>query len=58
MGKAKAKAKQAKGQMKETAGKAMGDRDMQAEGRGEHIAGQAQEAMHRTADRIKKPTGR
>lgn len=44
MGKAKAKGKQVKGRMKESAGKAMGDRGMQAEGRGEQIAALTQEA--------------
>ncbi|MCX4510434.1 MULTISPECIES: CsbD family protein [Streptomyces] len=55
MGKAKAKAKQAKGKMKETAGKAMGDREMQAEGRGEQMAGKAREATQDAAERMKRP---
>ncbi|MFD7445322.1 CsbD family protein [Streptomyces sp. NPDC059909] len=54
MGKAKAKAKQAKGQMKETAGKAMGDKRMQAEGRGEQLMGKTQETVESAAERVKK----
>ncbi|UUN25572.1 CsbD family protein [Streptomyces sp. FIT100] len=54
MAKAKAKAKQAKGQMKETAGKATGDKRMQAEGRGEQMTGKAQEAMENAAERTKR----
>ncbi|MFF3397921.1 CsbD family protein [Streptomyces sp. NPDC002659] len=58
MGKAKAKGKQVKGRMKESAGKAMGDRGMRAEGRGEQIAGSTQEAVRQGADQVRKPGGR
>jgi uncharacterized protein YjbJ (UPF0337 family) len=57
MSKAKAKAKQVKGKMKETTGDAMDDERMQAEGRGERIAGKAQETAEKATDRVKK-TGR
>ncbi|MCX4585366.1 CsbD family protein [Streptomyces sp. NBC_01481] len=58
MGKAKAKGKQVKGRMKESAGKAMGDRGMQAEGRGEQIPGSPQEAVRKAADQARRPGGR
>ncbi|WP_405497222.1 CsbD family protein [Streptomyces sp. NBC_00096] len=54
MSKAKAKAKQVKGKIKETAGDAMGDRRMQAEGAGERLTGKAQEAAAKVADKVKK----
>lgn len=54
MGKAKAKAKQVKGKLKETVGSATGDKDMQAEGRGEQMAGKAQETTAKVTERLKK----
>lgn len=54
MSKAKAKAKQVKGKMKETAGDAMGDKGMQAEGRSERLTGKAQETAAKAAERLKK----
>ncbi|MET7712149.1 CsbD family protein [Streptomyces sp. NPDC005407] len=54
MSKSKAKAKQMKGKLKETAGDAMDDKRMQAEGRGEQMMGKAQEAAEKAGDRIKK----
>ncbi|MFJ1609397.1 CsbD family protein [Streptomyces sp. NPDC088253] len=57
MSKAKAKAKQVKGKMKETTGKAMHDESMQAEGSGEQIAGKVQETTEKATDRVKR-TGR
>ncbi|MFV5994878.1 CsbD family protein [Streptomyces sp. NPDC056231] len=54
MGKGKAKAKQVKGKLKETAGGALGDELMQAEGRGEQMTGKAQEAAAKAAERLKK----
>ncbi|MFJ6935052.1 CsbD family protein [Streptomyces sp. NPDC101132] len=48
MGKAKAKAKQAKGQLKESAGNVMDDKKMQAEGASEKVAGKAQETPRKT----------
>lgn len=54
MSKAKAKAKQVKGKLKETAGDAMGDKGMQAEGRSERLTGKAQETAAKAAERLKK----
>ncbi len=56
MSKAKAKAKQLKGKMKETVGKTSDDQRMEAEGRGEQLRGKAQETVERTGDRVKKST--
>ncbi|MCD9141372.1 CsbD family protein [Streptomyces albireticuli] len=50
MGKGKAKAKQMKGQLKESAGRAMDDKRLEAEGRGEKAVGKAQEA----AEKVKR----
>lgn len=50
----KAKAKQVRGKIKETAGDAMGDRSMQAEGAAERLTGKAQEAAAKAADHLKK----
>lgn len=55
MGKARARAKRVKGKIKETTGKALGDPDMQAQGRGEKLMGQACEAGMKAAERAKKP---
>ena len=54
MSKAKAKAKQVKGKLKETAGDAMGDKGMQAEGRSERLTGKAQETAAMAGERLKK----
>lgn len=54
MSKSKAKAKQMKGKLKETAGDAMDDKRMQAEGRGEQMMGKAQESAEKAGDRIKR----
>ncbi|MGW3422966.1 CsbD family protein [Streptomyces phaeochromogenes] len=54
MGKSKGKAKQMKGKMKETAGRAMGDMPMENEGRGEQMTGRAQELASKTSERVKK----
>lgn len=54
MSKAKAKAKQIKGKMKEAAGKATDDPRMRDEGRGEQLRGKAQEAVQKAGERIKK----
>ncbi|MGW0563884.1 CsbD family protein [Streptomyces sp. NPDC003016] len=56
MSKAKAKAKQLKGKMKATVGKASDDQHMEAEGRGEQLRGKAQETVERTGDRVKRST--
>ncbi len=54
MGKGKAKAKQVKGQLKETAGRAANDKRLEAEGRAEKMTGKAQEAVAKA----KKDLGR
>ncbi|MEV7615027.1 CsbD family protein [Streptomyces sp. NPDC089799] len=51
MSKAKAKAKQVKGKMKETAGDMTDDQRMEMEGRAEHMTGKVQES----AERMKRP---
>ncbi|MEU9027517.1 CsbD family protein [Streptomyces sp. NPDC048383] len=58
MGKAKAKAKQVKGTMKETAGSAMDDRRMEAEGGAERMSGKAEETVSKATDAMKKSKGR
>ncbi|KNB50490.1 CsbD family protein [Streptomyces caatingaensis] len=51
---AKAKAEQVKGRVKEAAGSAVGDRRMQAEGRAEKIKGDLHEAMEKVKRTRKK----
>ncbi|QES51307.1 CsbD family protein [Streptomyces venezuelae] len=55
MSKAKAKAKQIKGKMKESVGDMTDDKRMEAEGRGEQMTGKMQEAAAKTGERMKKP---
>ncbi|MFJ7949360.1 CsbD family protein [Streptomyces sp. NPDC096354] len=57
MSKGAAKSKQIKGKMKETLGKAIGDKSMQRHGLGEQLRGKAQEIAHKTADHVRKRTG-
>ncbi|WP_328885364.1 CsbD family protein [Streptomyces sp. NBC_00316] len=57
MTKGVAKSKQIKGKMKETLGKAIGDKSMQKHGLSEQLRGKAQEITHKTADRVRKRTG-
>ncbi|MFI5621596.1 CsbD family protein [Streptomyces sp. NPDC051567] len=54
MSKAKAKAKQVKGGLKETVGRATDDRRMRAEGGAERMSGKAQELAAKAGDRLKK----
>ncbi|MEV6951035.1 CsbD family protein [Streptomyces sp. NPDC051183] len=54
MSKAKARAKQVKGKIKETAGDAMDDKRMEAEGAAERLTGKAQEVAEKAADQLKK----
>ncbi|MFD9407481.1 CsbD family protein [Streptomyces sp. NPDC059989] len=54
MSKSKAKAKQIKGKIKETAGDAMDDKRMEAEGAAERLTGKAQESAEKAADRLKR----
>ncbi|MFE9682321.1 CsbD family protein [Streptomyces sp. NPDC002701] len=58
MSKAKSKAKQMKGKMKETAGRVMDDKSMEGEGVGEQMAGRAKEVTAKTSQRGKKTAGR
>ncbi|MGW6360667.1 CsbD family protein [Streptomyces sp. NPDC055092] len=55
MSKANAKAKQVKGKIKETIGKAIDDESMQAEGHGEQIIGKAQETAEKAKGRVARP---
>ncbi|MEU6812462.1 CsbD family protein [Streptomyces sp. NPDC046831] len=48
--KAQAKTEQAKGKLKETAGRAVGNERMEAEGRMEQSRGDAREAKEKTKD--------
>ncbi|WP_431041118.1 CsbD family protein [Streptomyces sp. P1-3] len=57
MSKGKAKAKQIKGKIKETLGKATGDKSTEREGRGEHLTGKAREAAEKAADKARKRFG-
>jgi uncharacterized protein YjbJ (UPF0337 family) len=52
--KAKDKAQTAKGQVKEAAGKATGDRSMEAEGKGDKVAGNLKQAGEKVKDAVKK----
>ena len=47
-------ARQAKGTIKEAAGKITGNDKLQAEGKAEKLAGQAQEKLGQTKDTVKK----
>ncbi|MEU9109990.1 CsbD family protein [Streptomyces xanthophaeus] len=58
MGKAKAKAKQMKGKLKESAGGATGDHRMQAEGSSERMSGKAEEMVTKADDKVKKVRGK
>ena len=52
--KAKDKAQVAKGHVKEAAGKAMGDRALEAEGKGNKVSGNLKQAGEKVKDAIKK----
>ncbi|MGW0566758.1 CsbD family protein [Streptomyces tauricus] len=54
MSKAKSKAKQMKGKMKEATGKAMDDQSMEGQGRGEQMTGKSEELKDRAAGHMKK----
>ncbi|MEV6734855.1 MULTISPECIES: CsbD family protein [unclassified Streptomyces] len=51
--KAKAKGEQAKGKLKETAGRAVGNERMTAEGRAEKAKGDARQAKEKIKDTLK-----
>ncbi len=55
--KGNAKAKQVKGKMKETIGKAVGNRSLKREGRAEMLGGKAQEMAEKAAHRARKAMG-
>ncbi|MGW6360668.1 CsbD family protein [Streptomyces sp. NPDC055092] len=57
MAKDHAKTKQIKGKMRETLGKALGDKSMQKEGRGEQLRAKAQAMTEKAADQIRKRAG-
>jgi uncharacterized protein YjbJ (UPF0337 family) len=52
--KAKDKAQATKGQVKEAAGKATDDRSLQAEGKGDQVAGNLKQAGEKLKDAVKK----
>lgn len=52
--KAEAKTEQAKGKIKETAGHAVGNEKLEAEGRGEQAKGDARDAAEKAKDAAKK----
>jgi uncharacterized protein YjbJ (UPF0337 family) len=52
--KAKDKAQAAKGQVKETAGRVSGDRSLEAEGKGDQVAGNVKQAGEKIKDAFKK----
>jgi uncharacterized protein YjbJ (UPF0337 family) len=52
--KAKNKAQAAKGHVKEAAGKATDDRSLEAEGKGDQVAGNLKQAGEKLKDAVKK----
>ncbi|MET8288239.1 CsbD family protein [Streptomyces sp. NPDC048448] len=54
--KGNARTKQITGRMRETLGKALGDKSMQRKGRNEQLRGKAHEMTGKAADRIRKRT--
>ncbi|MFJ8009149.1 CsbD family protein [Streptomyces fagopyri] len=54
--KGNARTKQITGRMRETLGKALGDKSMQRKGRSEQLRGKAQEMTGKAADRMRKRT--
>ena len=54
--KGNARTKQITGRMRETLGKALGDKSMQRRGRNEQLRGKAHEMTGKAADRIRKRT--
>ncbi|MFI1769911.1 CsbD family protein [Streptomyces sp. NPDC020800] len=57
MHKEHAKVKQVRGKMKETLGKALGDKSMRRSGRREQVRGKAQEMTERAADQVRRRIG-
>ncbi|MCX4614964.1 MULTISPECIES: CsbD family protein [Streptomyces] len=56
MMKGNARTKQLKGKMRETLGKALGNKSMQRAGRGEQLRGKAQEMTEKAAGQIRQRT--
>ncbi|MFF2517220.1 CsbD family protein [Streptomyces sp. NPDC058086] len=56
--KGNARTKQLRGKMRETLGKALGDKSMQRTGRGEQLRGKAQEMTEKAAGQIRQRTKR
>lgn len=56
MSKGNARTQQVKGKLRETLGKALGDRSMQRKGRGEQLRGKAHEMTERATEQIRKRT--
>ncbi|GAA5004425.1 hypothetical protein GCM10023335_20600 [Streptomyces siamensis] len=56
--KGSAKAKQVKGKMKQTVGKAVGNRSLKREGQAEMLGGKAQEMAEKAAHRARRMMGR
>ncbi|MER6997164.1 CsbD family protein [Streptomyces sp. NPDC000410] len=56
MSKGKARTTQLKGKLKETFGKATGDKSMKREGRGEMLSGKAHELAEKAAEQVRKRT--
>ncbi|MCX4430974.1 MULTISPECIES: CsbD family protein [Streptomyces] len=54
--KGNARTKQLRGKMRETLGKALGNKSMQRAGRGEQLRGKAQEMTERAAGQIRHRT--
>lgn len=54
--KGNAKTKQITGRLRETLGKALGDKSMQRQGRSEQLRGKAQEMTGKAADRVRRAT--
>ncbi|MGW4672413.1 CsbD family protein [Streptomyces sp. NPDC004324] len=52
--KGNAKTKQITGRLRETLGKALGDKSMQRQGRSEQLRGKAQEMTGKAADRVRR----
>jgi uncharacterized protein YjbJ (UPF0337 family) len=52
--KAKDKAQTAKGEVKEAAGRATGNRSMEAEGKGDKVVGNLKQAGEKVKDAVKK----
>ncbi len=52
--KAKDKAQESKGHVKEAAGKATGNKDLEAEGKGDKVVGNLKQAGEKIKDAVKK----